>query len=128
MRVLLDTHALLWWNVDDERLSGTARDVIQDGRNEVLISAASVWEIAIKSAKGRLDLPSNVGRYIEERIRRNRWSTLAIDIPHVIRAAALPELHRDPFDRALIAQAQVEALPIVTMDAAITRYDVETIW
>ena len=62
------------------------------------------------------------------RVLRNHWSTLAIDVPHVIRAAALPAIHRDPFDRALIAQAQVEMLPILTTDAAITRYEVETIW
>lgn len=128
MRVLLDTHALLWWSVDDGRLSELARDTIRDGRNEVLVSAASVWEIAIKSAKGRLELPSPVEQYMDDRLRRNRWSPLAIDFRHVIRAASLPDHHRDPFDRALIAQAQVERLPIVTTDAAITRYEVETIW
>ena len=128
MRVLLDTHAVLWWNVDDARLSDAARELIRDGRNEIVVSAASVWEIAIKAAKGRLDLPTTIDRYIDDRLRRNRWSPLPIDTRHVIRAAALPEHHRDPFDRALIAQAQVEGLPIVTMDAAITRYDVETIW
>jgi PIN domain nuclease of toxin-antitoxin system len=128
MRILLDTHAVLWWNVDDDRLSDAARDVIRDGGNEVVVSAASVWEIAIKSAKGRLDLPTPVDRYIDDRLRRNRWSPLAIDHRHVIRAASLPGYHRDPFDRALIAQAQIEGLPILTTDAAITRYDVETIW
>ena len=128
MRVLLDTHALLWWNVDDARLSDAARELIRDGRNEIVVSAASVWEIAFKAAKGRLELPTTIDRYIDDRLRRNRWSPLPIDTRHVIRAATLPEHHRDPFDRALIAQAQVEGLPIVTMDAAITRYDVETIW
>ena len=128
MRVLLDTHAVLWWNVDDARLSDAARELIRDGRNEIVVSAASVWEMAIKAAKGRLDLPTTIDRYIDDRLRRNRWSPLPIDTRHVIRAATLPEHHRDPFDRALIAQAQVEGLPIVTMDAAITRYDVETIW
>lgn len=128
MRVLLDTHAVLWWSVDDGRLSETARSVIRDGRNEIVVSAASVWEIAIKSAKGRLELPSPVEQYVDDRLRRNRWSTLAIDVRHVIEAASLPEHHRDPFDRALVAQGRVEGLPILTTDAAITRYDVETIW
>ena len=128
MRVLLDTHTLLWWNVDDGRLSDAARAVIGDGRNEIMVSAASVWEIAIKAAKGRLDLPTSVDRYVDDRLRRNRWSPLPIDIRHVVRAAGLPDHHRDPFDRALIGQAQVEGLPILTTDAAITRYDVETIW
>lgn len=128
MRVLIDTHAFLWWTVDDARLSERARDIIGDGRNDVMVSVASVWEIAIKTAKGRLNLPVDVGRYVDDRLRRNRWSTLAIDVRHVIRAAALPDLHRDPFDRALIAQAQVEAIPLLTTDPAITRYDVETLW
>jgi PIN domain nuclease of toxin-antitoxin system len=128
MRLMLDTHAFLWWNLDDDRLSGEARDAIGDGRNDVVISVASIWEVAIKAGKGKIDLPMAVDAYIADRLRRNRWSTLAIDVRHAVRAASLPMIHADPFDRVLIAQAQVESLPIVTTDAAITRYDVETIW
>lgn len=128
MRVLLDTHAFLWWNLDDGRLSGTARDVIRDGRNEIFVSVASIWEVAIKAAKGKLDLPTDPATYVNDRLQRNRWSPMAIEHPHVMRAASLPMIHADPFDRVLVAQAQVEALPLITTDAALTRYDVETIW
>lgn len=128
VRALIDTHAFLWWNLDDDRLSDGAREVIQDGRNEILVSAASIWEVAIKVSKGRLDLPDEIEFYVTDRLHRNRWHVLPIDERHAIRAAGLPRIHADPFDRALIAQAQVEQVPIVTTDAAITRYDVETIW
>jgi PIN domain nuclease of toxin-antitoxin system len=128
MRVLLDTHSFLWWDLDDARLSGAAREIMQDAGNEVLISAASIWEVAIKSAKGRLDLPDVPDRYVSDRLLRYRWTPLSIDHVHALRAASLPKIHADPFDRILVAQAQIESLPIVTTDAAITRYDVETIW
>jgi PIN domain nuclease of toxin-antitoxin system len=128
MRVLLDTHALLWWNLDDDRLSESVRDLIRDGRTEVVVSVASIWEVAIKAAKGKIELPDAADAYIDDRLRRNRWSTLSIDPRHALRAAALPMIHADPFDRVLVAQAQLESIPLVTTDAAITRYDVETIW
>ena len=128
MRVMLDTHAFLWWSLDDARLSDGARRLIRDGRNDVVVSVASIWEVAIKASKGKIDLPMAVDAYVEDRLRRNRWSTLAVDVRHAVRAAALPMIHADPFDRVLVAQAQLESLPLVTTDAAITRYDVETIW
>lgn len=128
MRALLDSHALLWWGTDDGRLSTSARAVLADGTSELFVSVASIWELAIKHHKGDLELPRDVGVFIDERLRRNRWSALPIDQRHVIRAAELPTIHRDPFDRMLVAQAQIEGMPIVTTDAAITRYDVETIW
>ncbi|MEX1171429.1 MAG: type II toxin-antitoxin system VapC family toxin [Chloroflexota bacterium] len=128
MRVLLDTHAFLWWNADDDRLSAEARAIIRDGRTEVLVSVASIWEVATKVAKGRLDIPDEVGRYVADRLDRNRWLSLPIDVDHVARAAALPLIHLDPFDRMLVAQAQLEGIPILTKDALLTRYDVETIW
>jgi PIN domain nuclease of toxin-antitoxin system len=128
VRVLLDTHAFLWWNADEDRLSADARAIISDGRTEVLVSVASIWEVATKVAKGRLDIPDEVGRYIADRLDRNRWLSLPIDVAHVIRAAALPRIHPDPFDRMLVAQAQLEGIPILTKDALLTRYDVETIW
>jgi PIN domain nuclease of toxin-antitoxin system len=128
MRALLDAHALLWWGADEQRLSASARTVLADGANELYVSVASIWEIAIKSSKGDLSLPGEVGAFIDDRLRRNRWLPLPIDQRHVIRAAALPRIHRDPFDRMLVAQSQIEEMPIVTIDPAITRYDVETIW
>ncbi len=128
MRVLLDTHAFLWWNADDDRLSDQARAIIADGRTEVLVSVASIWEVATKVAKGRLSVPGEVGRYVADRLERNHWLSLPIGVEHAVRAAALPRIHLDPFDRMLVAQAQLEDVPILTTDAVLTRYDVETIW
>ncbi len=128
MRVLLDAHVFLWWTAADDRLSDRARDVIRDGRNECLVSVASMWEIAIKDAKGDLELPEDVEYFIEDRLVRNRWTELPIARRHALRAASLPPIHRDPFDRILVAQSQIESIPLITTDAAITRYDVETIW
>ena len=128
MKVLVDTHAFLWWDLDDARLSDTARAIIADGDNQIVVSAASVWEVAIKAGKGRLDLPADLDAYVDDRLRRYRWVAMPIDQRHATRAAGLPMIHADPFDRMLVAQAQLESIPILTTDAAITRYDVETIW
>jgi PIN domain nuclease of toxin-antitoxin system len=128
MRAMIDTHAFLWWDLDDTRLSDRAAEVIADGSNEVVVSVGSIWEVAIKATKGRLDLPADLGGYVADRVRRYRWTVLPIDSRHAIRAATLPRIHEDPFDRILIAQAQVESMAIITTDAAITRYEVETIW
>lgn len=126
--MLLDTHAFLWWNAAEDRLSDEARAVITDGGTEVLLSVASIWEVATKVAKGRLTIPGEVGQYVAERLERNHWLSLPLDVNHAVRAATLPMIHTDPFDRMLVAQAQLEGVPILTKDAAITRYDVETIW
>ena len=127
--VLLDTHSFLWWTSEHgARLSPSAREVIVPETTEVLISAVTAWELAFKAAAGRIDLPEPLERYLPRRIRRHRLRVLDITLEHALRAARLPAIHRDPFDRLLVAQAQVEGLPIVTNDPAITRYDVETIW
>jgi PIN domain nuclease of toxin-antitoxin system len=127
--VLLDTHTFLWWTSQHGvRLSAPARDVISSEDSEVLISVVTAWELAIKAAAGRIDLPEPVDRYIPRRIRKYRLRVLDVTLAHALRAASLPTIHRDPFDRMLVAQAQVEGIPLVTNDPAITRYDVETIW
>ena len=127
--VLLDTHSFLWWmSQRGARLSPSARDVILPESTQVLISVVTAWELALKAGAGRLDLPEPVERYLPRRIRRHRLKVLDITLEHAIRAGRLPPIHRDPFDRMLVAQAQVEGIPIVTNDPAITRYDVETIW
>ena len=128
MRALLDTHAFLWGNEDPVRLSRQARHVIEDPANEIFFSAASAWEIAIKHARGRLDLPEPPDSFIVSRVTRLRLEPLPVEISHALRAGGLPQLHRDPFDRILVAQAQVEGIPILTSDANIARYDVEVIW
>jgi PIN domain nuclease of toxin-antitoxin system len=128
VNVILDTHTFLWAVTDDRRLSGTARAVIADGANQVFLSAASMWEIVLKAGAGKLHLTGGAARFLEYEIRRNRLSPLPIQPAHVLRMTSLPAIHKDPFDRLLIAQAQVENLPLITSDAEITRYPVQVIW
>ena len=99
-----------------------------DGGNTLLLSAASGWEIAIKVGLGRMDLPRPIGSFLSEQLRENQIDVLAIQMSHALRVQELPPLHRDPFDRMLVAQAQLERLPILTADASIARYDVEVLW
>jgi PIN domain nuclease of toxin-antitoxin system len=128
VRVLLDTHALLRWSLADGRLSRRAGDIVSDGSNDVFLSAASVWELAIKYSKGRLELPDPPERLIPVIIRDDGLIPLSVEMDHSLRVCTLPRLHNDPFDRLLVAQAQVEGLPILTPDANIARYDIEVIW
>ena len=121
MRLLLDTHALLWWTTDDERLKVPERDAIADEESIVWVSAASIWEISIKASLGRLELDSvNLARELE----RNNFLELPILWRHAEGAGSLPRHHDDPFDRMLIAQAQAEQLVLVTYDTAFRDYDV----
>jgi len=122
MRLLLDTHAFLWWVSDWEQIAERTRDAIANPRNEVLVSAVSGWEIAIKKAKGRLAAPDNLAAIVEEK----GLGHLPLTFEQAERAAALPDHHRDPFDRMLIAQAQAEGMVLVTRDARIPLYDVLT--
>jgi PIN domain nuclease of toxin-antitoxin system len=129
LRVLIDTHVFLWWASErGARVSDRARELLGDGATDVSFSMASAWEISIKVGGGRMVLPEPVGRYLPARLRHHGFDLLSIDLPHAVRAGELPRLHGDPFDRMLVAQAQVEGLPILTADPAISRYDVETIW
>lgn len=128
MRALLDTHAFLWWNLDDSRLSITARDFIADGGNTLYLSAVVAWEIAIKTAKGRLTLPEPADRYVAERLRLHHFAALPIELSHALEVYHLPPIHSDPFDRLLIAQARLEKLPILTADPTISLYEVEVVW
>lgn len=122
-RVLLDTHVLLWWLADDSRLGPTARELIGDDRNIVYVSAASAWEASTKKAMGKLACPDNLDAIVQD----EGFEQLPISFFHGESAGALPALHRDPFDRMLVAQAQAEGLEIVTGDDAIRRYAVRTI-
>jgi PIN domain nuclease of toxin-antitoxin system len=127
--VLIDTHVFLWWASErGARVSDQVRELLTNGATDVSFSMASAWEIAIKVGGGRMVLPEPVERYLPDRLRHHGFDLMAIDLPHVVRAGELPRLHGDPFDRMLVAQAQVEGLPILTADPAISRYDVETIW
>ncbi len=128
MRALLDTHAFLWWVLDDPKLSSECRRILGDGANDVFLSAVSGYELAYKASHGRLTLPEAPDGYVRSRLASNGLEALAIEMGHALRAASLPLIHRDPFDRLLIAQAQLEGLPIITADPAIAQYEVEVIW
>ncbi len=120
MTLLLDTHAFLWWLDDPKILSKAARKAIADGKNTVYISAAVIWEIAIKRSLGKLDAPDN----LEAAMTSNRFLPLPVTIPHALAVEALPDHHRDPFDRLLIAQARHEGFKLVSRDHHVPLYGV----
>lgn len=128
MKVLLDTHAFLWWVADDPRLSPTARAIIADLENEIYFSVVSAWEIIIKVGTGKLSLPLAPEIYIPDRLASNQFESLPVLLPHILRVSGLPNLHKDPFDRLLIAQSLVENLAILTVDNFIIQYPARTIW
>lgn len=119
MRLLLDTHVLLWWLADDRKLSKEARTMISDANHQVLVSAATVWEIAIKAGLGRIEIELDD---LEDAIPKSGFEPLPISVQHAVRVGRLPGIHRDPFDRMLVAQAGVEELRLVTHDRVFERY------
>lgn len=127
MRVLLDTQVWLWMLAAPERLSEPSRALVVSADNELLLSAASAWEIAIKYGLGKLRLPEPPGELIPRLMTRTGITPLPVHHRHALHVATLPTLHRDPFDRLLIAQAQLERLPILTADRSFALYDVETL-
>ncbi len=128
MRALLDTHIFLWWIIADARLPSRVREIIADGKNELFFSAASCWEIAIKTQLGRISLPGRPDVFISEQMTMNAVQGLPIQASHALHVFNLPHLHRDPFDRIIVAQSQLEGLPIITSDALIAQYDIKIIW
>ena len=128
MRALLDTHTFLWWIDNDPQLSTRAHQIIGDGTNELFFSPVSGWEIAIKTQLGKLTLPANLEQFIAEQLSLNHFTPLPVQISHALGVYRLPLLHRDPFDRLLVAQARLEDLPILTVDPLIGQYEVQTIW
>jgi len=128
MRYLLDTHTFLWWNMDDAQLSSLAKELIADGNNEIFLSAASAWEIAIKTARGRLTLPEDPTRYVSNRLSLHGFQALPVQIHHAVQVYKLPLHHADPFDRLLIAQSQIESMSLISADVEIRKYEIEVIW
>jgi PIN domain nuclease of toxin-antitoxin system len=129
VRALLDTHVVLWWaSSDGSRISPRAREIIEDGSTVALVAATALYEIAIKARIGRLELPAEAEIYLPRLLRRHSFGVLPVGEGHALRAGSLPLIYRDPWDRLMIAQAQVEDLPIITADPAIGQYDVEVIW
>lgn len=123
-RVLVDTHVWLWLQSDPDRLPASVRDMVEDRGVELLLSAASAWEIAIKYRLGKLLLPQDPATYVPDRMRRSGTTPLSVEHAHVLRVSELPDHHRDPFDRLLVAQAQILDVPIVTADSQFERYQV----
>jgi PIN domain nuclease of toxin-antitoxin system len=127
MRLLLDTQTFLWFVSGDARLTRRARRAMESEDAEMILSAASVWEIAIKVGLGRLTLPASVEEYIAEKVEGG-FHVLSIDWTHAAAVERLPKHHRDPFDRLLITQALAENLPVVTNDAVFNSYGVAIVW
>jgi PIN domain nuclease of toxin-antitoxin system len=124
MRLLLDTQVWLWTHLQPERLRPEVRERFVDPSSALLLSAASSWEIAIKYALGKLPLPEPPHDYVPWRMRRDAVDGLPVTHTHALHVASLPRHHGDPFDRLLVAQAQLEDVPLVTADPHIARYDV----
>jgi PIN domain nuclease of toxin-antitoxin system len=128
MKVLIDTHTFLWFIDNHINLSITARTIIEDVSNEVFLSSASLWEMAIKISTGKLSLSQPFQTFISNQLSINDIGTLEIQLPHIALLASLPFHHRDPFDRMLIVQAIHEQIPIVGNDVAFDAYGVTRLW
>lgn len=128
MKVLLDTHCWLWWLVEPEKLSETAREIMTNFEHELWLSVASIWEIGIKVKTGKLELPQTPEILIPQQIQADQLETLLITPRHALKAANLPLHHQDPFDRMLIAQTQLENLFLLTDDNAFAFYNIKTLW
>ena len=128
MKLLLDTHAFLWWIGDDSRLPARARKLISAERNEVFLSVASAWELAIKTKLGRMRLAEDLEGFVVRQVAVNGFQVLPIHLRHALHVATLPDHHADPFDRILVAQARIENLVLLSGDEQIARYPVAVEW
>jgi PIN domain nuclease of toxin-antitoxin system len=128
VKLILDTHAFLWFVTNDPLLSATAKALIADPANEIVISPASYWEVAIKVSIGKYPLAVPFEQFFTEGVEGNDFSILPVEIRHAAVLASLPMHHKDPFDRMIIAQAMVERIPIVSIDAALDAYGIIRIW
>ncbi|BAY38883.1 hypothetical protein NIES2111_32320 [Nostoc sp. NIES-2111] len=128
MKLLLDTHVLIWWSSSSERLSANVYNLITDTSNTLMFSIASVWELQIKYQLGKLNLSSPIPNLIESQQRINNLQILPIELSHIYALDGLPNYHRDPFDRIVIAQAIVEKIPMLSADTVFDAYAVQKIW
>ena len=128
MRVLLDTHALLWFLNDDRRLSRHAHGLIADPANDVLVSVGSLWETVIKASLGRLALAEPFEELIPAQLAAERIEVLPVEVRHLAELRRLPFHHRDPFDRLIIAQAMAEGVPVISRDGEFEPYPVTVLW
>ena len=128
MRILLDTHALLWWIFNDPKLPETARSVIRASETDVLVSVASAWEIATKHRIGKLPEAGVAATDLVQILAEARFVSLPVTVEHGLEAGGLPGPHRDPFDRMRIAQARAETLHVVTRDPVFATYGIDVLW
>lgn len=128
MRYLLDTHAFLWFITNDKRLSETAHRIIGDRNNEIFFSAASAWEISIKTALGRLSIEGDPESFLVGQLVENGFLSLPVTVPHAAHVFTLPDIHKDPFDRIRVSQARLENMPLITRDPMVRQYDIEAVW
>jgi PIN domain nuclease of toxin-antitoxin system len=125
---LLDTHVFIWADSEPEALSTRARSIFGDPSSELWLSVASVWEMQIKRQLGRLKTDSSIAHMVEAQVRVNRLRLLDVRLPHVLRLDKLPPIHKDPFDRMLVAQAMAEELTFVSHDPVVRKYPVKVLW
>ena len=123
MDILLDTCSVLWFLIGDEKMSKPTRDIIHGAENKIYVSVATVWEVGIKVSIGKLKFDGGINGFIEA-IEESGFSFLEVDIEHIIAVTKLPYIHRDPFDRMIIAQALIEGMAVMTTDADILKYDI----
>lgn len=128
MKFLLDTHAFLWWDASAEQLPDSLLKTLQDPTHELILSVVSAWEMQIKAALGKLELRTPLSTLISEQQEKNGLSVLPVSLEHVVALEELGNYHRDPFDRLLIAQANVEGLTLVSKDEVFRHYDVSLLW
>lgn len=128
MKILVDTNVFLWWNQADARLSRRARIILADPENTLLFSVVSAWEIVLKVRVNKLRLPEQPSVYLPTRVAHYGFEVLPVTMAHAVAAETLPLHHRDPFDHLLIAQAQVEQVPILSSDRELRRYPVKAVW
>ena len=128
VKYLLDTHSLVWAFLDSFSLSKKSKKIIEDSKNEVYISPVSSWEISIKYHLGKLNEDENLFKKYKKYVIDSNFMEITINSNHSLKAGSLPKIHKDPFDRMLIAQAQIENMTIITADSSIKKYDVKTLW
>ena len=128
LKLLLDTHALLWWLLDDQKLSQVARSALADASNHIYVSSASAWELATKQRIGKLPEIGDLVDKLPAYIRKERFDLLSISLEHALYAGKLPGPHRDPFDRMLMAQSHLEKLAVITCDPVFCEYGIRVLW
>ena len=128
MKLLLDTHTFIWYVTDNSKLRATAQQLINNGNNQVLLSIASIWEMAIKHSVGKLNFELPFEVFISQQLTSNNFRLLDIKISHLVAVASLPLHHRDPFDRLIIAQAMVEQISVVGADEVFDSYLIQRLW